>query len=308
MYDEWMLEESFDQLINSFDINNVYDFASKLYLVESKDTSYIGPLEKLVYTIGDSTEVYTKKERDFISKVSETIMFAPFDLNGKKSKVQCSLIAVDLSEFIDPIYNSIAFMKICNKALTGFNIYLITTKESVFIGHDYLTNNYSVGCNISYPVAKKVDWVSLQNNFLYINSQDFKTFYCSLCDAVALVYECYENNIEINDSIYYFDEENSEYIIYRNSDEFDEQRYLQNSNESFLREVDDSQRDLKFIRTNKVNTMELLIDAERAEEHFDSTESLPDSSEKSSSLDLLAYSELLDDPEMLIKIFKKRNV
>ncbi len=309
MYGEAVLEECYDRVIHYFDSNSVFDFASNIYILENNETSYIGSLEKLVYTLGDMSEIYTRRERDFISKVSNVIMYSPFVLQGRKSSISCSLIAVDLSNLSDPIYNSIAFMKICNKALSGFNLYFIVSDDAIYIGHDDLTSGSSIGCSISYPITSKIDWEQLQDNFLYVDNQSFYAFYSSFSDSISTVYECYESSVQINDSIYYFDEENSEYICLSNRfyNSNDDTQNEKNSKECFENEVADSQVCLSYITTNKVNTFELLIDAEEAESQLSkqdlatNNDALNDDENK-----LSKYKDMLDDPEALIKMLKKQ--
>ena len=69
MYDATFIESCFDNLVNSFNAHNSYEFLSSIYLTNTENVSYIGSLEKLVYTIGDTSEIYTRNERNFIEKI-----------------------------------------------------------------------------------------------------------------------------------------------------------------------------------------------------------------------------------------------
>ena len=75
MYDAAFIESCFDNLVDSFNAHNSYEFLSSIYLANSEDVSYIGSLEKLVYTVGDTNEVYTRNERKFIEKIKNVIVF-----------------------------------------------------------------------------------------------------------------------------------------------------------------------------------------------------------------------------------------
>lgn len=103
MYDASFIENCFGNLINSFNAHNSYKFLSGIYLTNTEDVSYIGSLEKLVYTIGDTSEIYTRNERRFIEKIKNVIVFSPFTVAGKRSNISCNIVAVDLSFFSDYI-------------------------------------------------------------------------------------------------------------------------------------------------------------------------------------------------------------
>ena len=74
MYDATFIESCFDNLVNSFNAHNSYEFLSSIYLTNTEDVSYIGSLEKLVYTIGDTSEIYTRNERNFIEKIKNVVV------------------------------------------------------------------------------------------------------------------------------------------------------------------------------------------------------------------------------------------
>lgn len=307
MYDVSCLDEKFNNLLDCFSVDTSFAFLEELYLTNSKNTLYAGPFERFVYSFGSNTEVYTKRERDFIERISQIVVFSQFVLTGKKSSVPCHIIAVDLSSSSNLIYDAIAFMKICNKALASFNSYLIVSDNSVLIGCDDLSHGENMGCNLSFPINTAIDWEALQEIFLYIDDKSFVKYYYSLEDAISTIGDCYpDKEIELP-YICCFDEENNEYITIRDLqfaqvDEYND-KYIK---DDFAEEVLSSKRDLSFIQSNKVNSFELLIEAESAKE----TESIPvleQVSDDDKNTEMSEYQSMLDDPEALIRILKKRN-
>ena len=309
MYDATFIESCFDNLVNSFNAHNSYEFLSSIYLTNTEDVSYIGSLEKLVYTLGDTSEIYTRNERCFIEKVKNVIVFSPFVVEGKRSNISCNIISVELPEFSDSIYSSIAFMKICNKALDGFNIYLLVSKEAIYIGQDDLESTNTLGCKLSYPIMSNIDWDRLQDTFLYIDTKNFQYYYNSLSDAIASIDDCYEDSISLDDGQYYFDEETDKYIFltYSSFRNKTEPKLLEESKNDFDDEVQYSKESLSYIKTNKVNSLELLMDAEFMEQSS-TDQDIPIVHQTSEDIDASLINEsMLDDPEALIKLLKKKN-
>ena len=309
MYDAAFIESCFDNLVDSFNAHNSYEFLSSIYLANSEDVSYIGSLEKLVYTVGDTNEVYTRNERKFIEKIKNVIVFSPLVVQGKRSNVSCNVISVELPDFSDSIYSSIAFMKICNKALEGFNIYLLVSNEAVYLGLDDLENTNALGCKISYPIKSDIDWDKLQDAFLYVDTKNFQFYYDSLSDAIATIVDCYEDFSPLEYEHYYFDEEADKYVFlpYISFDNTMESKSLAESRSDFDDEVQYSKESLSYIKTNKVNSLELLMDAETIEQN--STEQdIPIVLQPAGNADNSLINEsMLDDPEALIKLLKKKN-
>ena len=309
MYDATFIESCFDNLVNSFNAHNSYEFLSSIYLTNTEDVSYIGSLEKLVYTLGDTSEIYTRNERCFIEKVKNVIVFSPFVVEGKRSNISCNIISVELPEFSDSIYSSIAFMKICNKALDGFNIYLLVSKEAIYIGQDDLESTNTLGCKLSYPIMSNIDWDRLQDTFLYVDTKNFQYYYNSLSDAIASIDDCYEDSISLDDGQYYFDEETDKYIFltYSSFRNKTEPKLLEESKNDFDDEVQYSKESLSYIKTNKVNSLELLMDAEFMEQSS-TDQDIPIVHQTSEDIDASLINEsMLDDPEALIKLLKKKN-
>lgn len=309
MYDATFIESCFDNLVNSFNAHNSYEFLSSIYLTNTEDVSYIGSLEKLVYTVGDTSEIYTRNERCFIEKVKNVIVFSPFVVEGKRSNISCNIISVELPEFSDSIYSSIAFMKICNKALDGFNIYLLVSKEAIYIGQDDLESTNTLGCKLSYPIMSNIDWDRLEDTFLYVDTKNFQYYYNSLSDAIASIDDCYEDSISLDDGQYYFDEETDKYIFltYSSFRNKTEPKPLEESKNDFDDEVQYSKESLSYIKTNKVNSLELLMDAEFMEQSS-TDQDIPIVHQTSEDIDASLINEsMLDDPEALIKFLKKKN-
>lgn len=305
MHDEINVESSYENLISDFNQNTVFDFISAIFLLEKKNIVYRGTLEQIVYTKGNLSEIYTANERGYIERVKDIIMFAPFYIKGKKHNVMCNILAANLSCFSDPIYASIAFMKIGNKAFNGFNVFVVVSGDKVYLGYNNLEKDKLGTCSLSYPVYDAINWESLIDAFLYIDDSRFNSYYYSLSEAIDSIYDCYQGDKYFDHGIYYFDEENSEYIACANNIYTSEDT---NSDEKaeFDNEVLDNNHYLAYIKSNKINTMELLLEAEEADDsnEFDTYEIEAIDDMPSDRMD--TYQELLDDPESLIKFLQNK--
>ena len=69
-------KDLFDDLQINFSVETMRSFLQSIWLGDSLSVFYAGGLPKAIYMHGNPDEVYTRKEREFIEKVSDVIIFS----------------------------------------------------------------------------------------------------------------------------------------------------------------------------------------------------------------------------------------
>lgn len=312
MLDTNVIENSFDDLLTAFSDKAASAFSSCLFSVQHSNFGTVDSFEKLIYNKGDQQEVYTKSERQLIDKVSQYHICSEFHILEKHQRILCRIIAIDLSFSKSLIYDAVAAMKICNKALEGYNLYILVGEEAIHIGCDILGDSGRTGCTISYPIEKNINWDALIYNFWEIvDDKGFIEYYHSLIEAISYVYNCYAKDellyepLDItsdDDDVWYDVSDESLYHDFSVSDESSCDKLL-----CFTREVEDVKKDLSFITTNKINTLEMLFEAEEQVEKAEKTPHVVEEAVQNHDDHYNDYKKLLSSPEELIKALKNRN-
>ena len=313
MLDTNIIENSFDDLLTAFSDRAASVFSSCLFSVQHNKFGTTDSFEKLIYNKGNQQEVYTKIERQLIDKISQYHVCSEFHILEKHQRILCRIIAIDLSFSKSLIYDAIAAMKICNKALEGYNLYILIGKEAIHIGCDILGDPGRTGCTISYPIEKNINWNALIYSFWeIIDDKGFIEYYHSLIDTISCIYNCYNNdeplyeslNItqDYDDDVWYDISDESLYCDFYESAEQPCDKFLY-----FIREVEDVKKDLSFITTNKINTLEMLFEAEEQVEKAEKTPQVVEVEEHNGDEHYNDYKNLLSNPEELIKALKNRN-
>lgn len=298
-------KELFNELFRDFSVGNVRSFLESIWLGEGLSVFYEGGLSKVVYMHGDQDEVYTARERVFIGKNSNVIVFSGFTKQLRNREVICRIVAVNMNRSFNPIYDGINFMKIFHKAMHKFNIYVLAANENVYLGCDLLGNGGD-DCYISFPLKDTMDWDAFSESMMYITQDGFYSFYQELISAIKSIKRFYtEEESESLHEYYEFDHvrPQSRRILYGERDY---------AVEEYEAEISDCKQLLSYIRANAMNSLELLYEAETAEKHaIDEENSMvaqdkrfvdkqPESSQNDSVV------ALLDNPEALIHALKKR--
>lgn len=295
----------FDDLQTNFSIETMRSFLQSIWLGESLSVFYFGGLPKAVYMYGNPDEVYTQKERDFIERVADIIIFSGFTKKLRDNSVTCRIVAVDMRWSLNPLYDGILFMKIFYKAFRNFNIFAFVVDEKTYLGCNLLGKQQD-DCFISFPLRDAMDWEAFSDSMMYIDDDAFVPFYHDLIDAIKSIKRFYtveeDPPWETEECMY------SEKINYK--------RIMQIERDldviEFESEVDGCKESLSYIRSNTVNPLELLYEAEMAEKTAEGAEeklqagrvdNTPIQINAADDSDML---DLLDDPEALIKVLKNR--
>ena len=314
MLDEYMIEEKFDKLMSEFSYHTISDFSACLFSLDYKNVQDVCEFDKFIYTKGNEQEVYTKKEREIIRQIQRICIISEWCMILKHHRVMCRVIALDLRSSTTPLYDAIAGMKICNKALDGYNVYILVCEDRIFAGCDSFSGTTKINCEISYPIKKEIEWDALFYLFLNIKiDKDFLEYYHTLIDVVKAVDGCYYNEKNNDEKLVLMDEEDDTW--YNLSDEslyiVSDEKNLTESHvdliSDYYLEASEIITELSYIESNKVNPLEILFEAEK-------TEKLDKEFQINSGDNYAAHSELDDgklqlmheDPETLIKVLSKQ--
>lgn len=307
VYSYWESDSKdlFDDLQTNFSVESMRSFLQSIWLGESLSVFYSGGLPKAVYMHGNADEVYTSKEREFIERVSDIIIFSGFTKKLRENNVICRIVAVDMRWSSNPLYDGIQFMKIFYKAFRNFNIFIFVVDEKTYLGCNLLGKQQD-DCFISFPLKDAMDWEAFSENMMYIDDEAFVPFYRELISAIRMIKRFYiKEDITLD----------SEDYIYRGKINY--RRLMQMNGDldvvEFENEVEYCKKSLSYIQSNTVNPLEMLYEAEILEREAEKVEDRikpvdaesislqePESSTDSKML------ELLDDPEALIKALKNR--
>lgn len=298
-------KDLFGDLQINFTVNTMCSFLQSIWLGESLSVFYAGGMPKAVYMHGNPDEVYTQKERVFIERISDVIIFSGFTKKLRDNAITCRIVAADMRWSSNPLYDGIQFMKIFYKAFRNFNIFVFVVNEMIYLGCNLLGEQQD-DCFISFPLQDAMDWEAFSDNMMYINDDAFIPFYHDLIDSIKSIKQFYtrENDAswEDEESVY------SEKINYK--------RLMHSRRDldviEFECEVDSCKEKLSYIRSSTVNPLEILYEAEMAEKAAESVEEkiqtagVDDISSRMSAAGDPDMIDLLYDPEALIKALKNR--
>lgn len=316
------LEEAYDHLISDVSLENIYAFLKACWLIEEGQTLIETTLERMVYTEGDQQEVYTRLERRIISSIASIVFYRNFQLESSAGRIfDCRFLVIELKSETNAVYDSIAIMKILNKAFDGLNLFMFITTSEIHFGSSLLSSqNSSKDCKLSYAINENTNWELLVDILLYRNnSENIFDFYSGMVSVIDEIRNCHRQDCEDINEWKYIDFEN-----YYDGDLLEEDKGIDVStffslcdnkrtevNEKqaiheFEQEIDICMCELSGIKKAHVNPLEMLYEAEKASLTAELQETISEHNDvtfetSENSLDF----ELLDDPIALMKKLKK---
>ena len=316
------LEEAYDNLISDVSLENIYAFLKACWLIEEGQTLIETTLERMVYTEGDPQEVYTQLERRIISSIASIVFYRTFQLESSAGRIfDCRFLVIELKSETNAVYDSIAIMKIINKAFDGLNLFMFITTSGIHFGSSLLSSqNSSKDCKLSYAVNGKTNWELLADTLLYRNnSENIFDFYSGMVSIIDEIRNCHSQDCEDINEWNYIDFENyydSDLLEENNDVDVNALLSLCDNNgivvdedqaiHEFEQEIDICMCELSGIKKAHVNPLEMLYEAEKASLSAELQETLSEHNDvafetSENSLDF----ELLDDPIALMKKLKK---
>ena len=295
-------------------------------LTSENRPKYSGNMEKLVFMYGDDREVYSPAEIRFIESVDDVIVFPDFTKSLFHGEMVCRVIAARLSvSGENAVKACVSFEKIVDKALDGFNIFLFLTEDSVFLGCRTFDKNSKRDCILSNSIKDEYEFEQILGELLFLTGIDsFRDYYIHYVTVITeehSIDEDYEYMIMRKKGIQlsYIDSiSNIESDMGLNMSK-EKERYKhmfdERPQESFISLLEEVEESLSFIKSNRVNTYEILYEADEMFRQAEETEAenLKLSLQEANNASYQTASEyddeaeaLLDDPEEMIKLLKRR--
>lgn len=306
-----------------FTVDDITNALVEIGLLSSFQKSRIEELEKYIFLNGDDQEVYVSQERQLIANVGSIYVYQDFYKKTKKGIMPCRIIAAELCTGSDAIKDSLFLMKVINKAVGGFNILFIKVENEFFIGCRLFDRDENKDCVLSKPIVYKDDLEEMSQRIMYLPINDeFIPYYSSLVEILEYrenYYEDYDSKIIKKRGIQFsYIESLAEFeMIYGVSLNYEKEMYYssfeEHQNEEYSVIINDALDSLRFVKSFKANTIEMLFIAEemvilanKAEEENEKVLSKQTSNDYINVTVDESIKEHLDDPEMIIKLLKKR--
>lgn len=313
---EQSITELIDELNSDFSARQISNFLEVTGLLTSTSQYTVIQFEKYILLRGNQDEIYTLKERTFIEKTASIIFYSDYYKQMKSGYMPCRIIAVDLSSHLDDIYSAILFMKIVIKAIGGFTTFVIKLNDGIHLGIRIFNRDVWRNCTLSEPgklsaVLEEASWVDEYEHFL--------KYYNILAEAIKPVSNKYIDYDEMVlkkrgvqagyiDFLYEMESTYGESVqteLGRYQDSFDIDYKIDYAEilEGYLEE-------LKNVQSLKVNTIEMLFEADELEstaldieeQHSKMLEDLSDNSVVKKDFNMIE--EMNSDPEAVIKRLK----
>lgn len=282
-------------------------------------------MEKLVYVYGNPNEVYSPAEIRFTESIDTVYIYSDFFTNLNRGCMACRVIAARISySGYNALKACISFEKIIDKALDGFNIFFFVTDESVLFGCKVFDKTGKSDCTLSKPIQKQMDFEQIQDELSFLSGynefMDYYNYYRRVITCGNAQDDDYETLIIKKRGMQFAYLEEIDKLgrdigvdMIREKERY-RQMFEADSEVAFaalLEEVEDS---LSFIKSNRVNTYEMLFEADEMMRQAEEAEAENDrlaiqvalENPVSEDVQDTEVEALLDDPEEMIKLLKKR--
>ena len=292
------------------------------FLIECKP-KWVCTMEKIVFVYGNPNEVYSPNEIRFIESINDVYVYPEFFKNLNKGSMTCRVIAAQINcTEQEAIKACLSFEKIINKALDGFNIFFFVTRKATFFGCRIFDKTGKHDCILSKPVQLQSELERIQDEFSFLTiTDDFMNFYEQYMQVIV---DKGDKNDDYDNMI--FQKKGIQFGYLDAIDKFgrdvginmstEKERYRQLFDKvtelSFLELVEEVEEDLGYIKSNRVNTYELLFEADEmmrqadiAEKERNSILSQNSEVEHEEAIDA-EIENAINDPETVIKLLKKK--
>lgn len=294
-------------------------------LIQDTTPRLVCSMEKLVFVYGDPNAVYSPAEIRFTERIEKVLVYPDFFKSMNRGSMACRVIAAKLScSGTDAIKTCVSFEKITDKALDGFNIYFFVTEDSVFYGSRIYDKTGKSDCTISMPIKTEAVFNQMQEELAFnIDAEVFLDFYNLFVQTItgdSWSDDEYEIMIMKRRGIQMSYLEEMDKIgreigvdLSREKErywkQFEDVREL-----SFADILEDVEESLSFIKSNRVNTYEMLFEADEMmrqayEAEAENERLAMQATSENPLIESVQDTEaeaLLDDPEEMIKLLKKR--
>lgn len=304
------------------DITNVLADAG---LVNENNPRLSCTMEKLVYVYGNSNEVYSPAEIGFTESVDKVLVYSDFFKKLNKGSMVCRVIAAVINcAGYDALKACVSFEKIINKAFDGYNVFFFVTEDSVWFGCRIFDKKEKRDCTISKPIKDEETFEQLCGEIAFSNStEEFMEFYNQFMRAIAceeMSYDDFENQIIRRRGMQFSYLEEMDRLERDTGINMsgERERYFHMFEDipeiSFPELLEEVEESLSFIKSNRVNTYEMLFEADEMMRQAEDAERENDRiaqqlgsdySRDASQMDK-DTEKLLENPEEMVKALKKR--
>ena len=325
-YDEEERVEPVSIIGDDFSEKALTDIILSAGLTSENRPKYSGTMEKLVFMYGEDSEVYSPAEIRFIERIEDVVVYPDFTKTLNQGNMVCRTIATKFNcSGNDALRECVSFEKIIDKALDGFNIFFFVTEDNVYFGCRVFDKNGKKDCALSNPIASEYEFEQLLDELVFLTGLDsFMEYYSHFRTMITdgqNENEDYEHMIMRRRGVQmsYLDDickiEHDMGVNMSREKERYWRMFYDEPEEPFGSLLEEVEESLSFIKSNRVNTYEMLFEADEMMRQADETEAentrlaaqaaLQTAENMDSESDEEAKA-LLDDPEEMIKLLKKR--
>lgn len=309
------IDELVSQLNNDFSALNLMNLMRAAGVVAESARPQSINFNQLVYLISSTDEVYGKIERSFITEVDTIFVFPDVPWTISRGSINCRVVAADLTSTSADVYSAILFMKIMNKALEGWTLFVLRLYDGIHIGIRVFDRDDSKTCMIGdtdslSSFLDEIIWVDRQSGFLELYNAMIEVL--SPEDLSKTNYD----EAAIRKRGYQYDYSESLRLLGKQinidfSVEIERYRkwFETDVNQNFFREVEEALETLKEVKSSKVNTLEMLFEAEELEkinQDIEDRYAQTHREEYRSEIDTSFMNMANNDPEAMIKLLKAK--
>lgn len=304
-----------------YSVDTVVDLLLPTGFLIDRTTQYSGSLEKFVFLKGNTSEVYSKSEIDFIDGVVDFCIFRDFYKKTRKVMIPCRIVSAKVDN-MDIVSAGIAFTKIMNKAIDGMNIGFVVSEEGILFTGRLFEQGNNIGCFVSDLIKTEVQYDEIVADLIFGELYDsFIDYYSYIKSVIHYTEEPvpYGDTLRGAHRIPYTYIEELQDIEAKMGISFAreiERSFYDNEEPEelpYCEKVKECEEYLFKIESSRVNTMEILFEAEEMERLASEAEQKNDemlqqgSGEENTKNDIDEETKaLLDDPEGMIKMLKKK--
>lgn len=313
-----------DFVLNAYQEYSVDTVANLLlptgFLID-RTTQYSGSLEKFVFLKGNTSEVYSKSEIDFIDGIVDFCIFRDFYKKTRKGMIPCRIVSAKIDN-MDIISAGIAFTKIMNKAIDGLNIGFVISEEGILFTERLFEQGDNIGCYVSNLIKTEEQYDEIVAALIFGNIYDsFIDYYFYIKSVMQYIEETvpYGDTLRGAHRIPYAYIEELQDLEARLGVSFAkeiERCFFENEEPEelpYCEKVKECEEYLFKIESSRVNTMEILFEAEEMERLASEAERKNNEMLQQNNGDENTESDideetkaLLDNPEGMIKMLKKK--
>lgn len=313
-----------DFVLNAYQEYSVDTVANLLLptgFLTDRTTQYSGSLKGFVFLKGNMSEVYSKSEIDFIDGIVDFCIFRDFYKKTRKGMIPCRIVSAKIDN-MDIISAGIAFTKIVNKAIDGLNIGFVISEEGILFTGRLFEQGDNIGCYVSNLIKTEEQYDEIVAELIFGDIYDSFIDYYSYIKSVM---HYTEETVPYGDTL-----RGAHRIPYAYIEELQdleaqlgvsfareiERCFFENEEPEelpYCEKVKECEEYLFKIESSRVNTMEILFEAEEMERLASEAEQKNDEMLQQNNGDENTESDideetkaLLDDPEGMIKMLKKK--